>query len=546
MSAKTVAPEILRLLEAYQNESAHKKENKNVPTIQVNEVIGYLAFIYEKTRNVVQFSEEYVLRKNTIKRILKRKFIEVRDPYEMASGLLRELVRYRHLSNNSVPESKIAEVAAIIDRYQLAKDTMASQLSAEEAREIRKFLLNVTTSEIDDIIVHKDVDYAFVNFSYRVLNPVISLGTRTPADFKNVQVFMGCLQAFMKLDDEVLQYHLMGVIYPQWFQVTDQLPESFLSDIVQTKIAVDTHLDFDLRRKVVSTINRYLGYFVILRDALNTDREKFARLVEEPEPEIDDPFKKRPESLSDYLKRIIDMRYGIIRSKLVTRSIRAFIYILITKVIVALLIEIPADIFLEGAVNYFTFAVNMIFPLVLILIMAFAARTPGRDNTALLLRGVNDLIYSSTEFDSEIFAESKIVEVRKGGVANAVYMFFYLLLFFAIYGTIVYWLLRFDFNLISGSIFVLLVSVISYFGVILRQPSRQVRVVKHRENVLTFFLNLLSLPILRVGRFLSENVSKINVFVYILDVFIEAPFQILIEVVEDWVEYLRGKQEDIY
>ena len=176
--------------------------------------------------------------------------------------------------------------------------------------------------------------------------------------------------------------------------------------------------------------------------------------------------------------------------------------------------------------------------------MTLTVRMPRKDNTEKLLAGIRDLIY--TDSNSDVFAEEKVVEVKQNSVVNAIFMGFYALLSAAIYGLIVYWLIRFDFNIISGFIFLLLTSVISYFAVLIRQPVRQVRVVKDRENIFSFLINLLSLPILRVGRFLSENVSKINIFVYILDLLIEAPFQIIIEVFEEWVEYLRGKREEIY
>ena len=537
--------ELTHLLSVYEEETAKKKEKKSEPMIQVNEVIGYLAFIYEKTRNVVEFSEEHVLRKNTIRRILRRKLIETRDTNEVAAGLLRELVRYRHLENNAVPESRINDVARPITRYKAAREMIGNAgMSSEEARALRRFLIEVTVTEIDDMIVSKNIEYAFVNFGFNILNPMITLGGGVDENFKSVQVFMALLKSFVKLDDEMIVYHLMGVIFPDWFTLHDRLPGDIVQHLIKTKAAVDAHLQFPLRRKVLATVTKYSPYFNILRDSLLNDPKKFKELVENPDPEQSDPFKKRPESLHDYLGNIIENRYAHIRSRLLTRSIRAFIYVLITKVVIAFLVEVPADLFLQGHINFLTLGINIIFPLVLILLMTLTVRIPGKDNTEKLIAGIRDLIY--TDADSDVFAEEKVVEVKQNGLANAVFMGLYALLSAAIYGVIIYWLIRFEFNIVSGFIFLLLTSVMSYFAVLIRQPVKQIRVVKTRENIFSFLINLLSLPILQVGRFLSENVSKINVFVYILDLLIEAPFQILIQVFEEWVEYLRGKREEIY
>ena len=67
-----------------------------------------------------------------------------------------------------------------------------------------------------------------------------------------------------------------------------------------------------------------------------------------------------------------------------------------------------------------------------------------------------------------------------------------------------------------------------------------------KENPLVFLINLFTLPFLRVGHWMSEKFSKINVFVFILDFIIEAPFKIFLEVIEDWIAFLKEKREEIY
>jgi len=536
-------PEFQYLKGVYDQKQQAAPRDVSIPMIQVNEVIGYLAFIYEKTRNVVEFAESHVLRKNTIKRILKRKLLETRDPYEIAGGLLRELVRYRHLPNNEIPESKIGEVARVVIRYQMAKKQISGQLPLEQGREIRRFLLDVSITEIDDMVVPKEVDYAFVNYGYTILNPIVALEDQVGEDFKNVQVFIACLKTFMKLDDEMLKYHLMGVIYPQWFMYQEDLPDTFIPEILQAHASLDAHLNYNLRKKIANFVHRNAAYFTVLRDAFEHDQAKFLELLSSPAATQIDPFHAAPETLEGYLEKLIDKRNAEIRSQLVRRSIRAFIYILITKALISVFVEIPYDLLTESAINYMTLGINIAFPLVLILVMAVTIRIPGKDNTRKLIQGVYDLIYAN--MDSEAFAAEKIVEMKKGTVTNTISAVMYGLLFVLIYGGIIWGLLQLDFNIVSGAIFVLLVSVISYFAVLLRQPARSMRVLKDRENIFGVLLNVLSLPILKLGRILSENFSKINIFVYILDVLIEAPFQVLMEVFDNWFDYLRGKREEI-
>ena len=53
------------------------------------------------------------------------------------------------------------------------------------------------------------------------------------------------------------------------------------------------------------------------------------------------------------------------------------------------------------------------------------------------------------------------------------------------------------------------------------------------------------MPIVAVGKFLSGNISKINVFIFILDFIIETPFKVIVGIIEDWTKYLKERKEDL-
>lgn len=48
-----------------------------------------------------------------------------------------------------------------------------------------------------------------------------------------------------------------------------------------------------------------------------------------------------------------------------------------------------------------------------------------------------------------------------------------------------------------------------------------------------------------VGRWLSNNMSKVNIFVFIFDFIIEAPFKILVDIADDWTKYVREKRDNM-
>lgn len=53
------------------------------------------------------------------------------------------------------------------------------------------------------------------------------------------------------------------------------------------------------------------------------------------------------------------------------------------------------------------------------------------------------------------------------------------------------------------------------------------------------------MPVLSVGKVLSSGISKINIFGFVFDFFIEAPFKLIVEVVEEWVRFVRERREEI-
>ena len=44
---------------------------------------------------------------------------------------------------------------------------------------------------------------------------------------------------------------------------------------------------------------------------------------------------------------------------------------------------------------------------------------------------------------------------------------------------------------------------------------------------------------------MSEKFSKINVFIFVLDFVIEAPFKSFMKITEEWMDYVHEKKEEI-
>jgi hypothetical protein len=102
-----------------------------------------------------------------------------------------------------------------------------------------------------------------------------------------------------------------------------------------------------------------------------------------------------------------------------------------------------------------------------------------------------------------------------------------------------------NFNWVSIIIFLFFLAFVSFFSIIVTRGVKELMVAERKENLWTFLVDLFYMPIILVGRWLSNNFSKINIFIFIFDFIIEAPFKILVEIGEDWTKYVRERRDNM-
>src|SRR3989344_946857 len=123
--------------------------------ITVDQVVSHLAYIYEKLRNVIDFKEEKLLRKNALERVLKRRLGMGGTAENISLSLIKELIRAGYIENNTVPEIRIGEIRSIIDKYVRSDEAMINydlwMRSFPEWKEPTDELLEEFAGHIDEI-----------------------------------------------------------------------------------------------------------------------------------------------------------------------------------------------------------------------------------------------------------------------------------------------------------------------------------------------------------------------------------------------------------
>jgi len=152
-----------------------------------------------------------------------------------------------------------------------------------------------------------------------------------------------------------------------------------------------------------------------------------------------------------------------------------------------------------------------------------------------------------------MFQESKRKEpfrlksaAKRGAVLHAFFAVFYASAFLMSISAVVWLLDAIGFSWVSIVIFLFFLALVSFFGIRIKRIARELIVVEPKESIFGLILDFFYIPIVSFGKWLSENFSKVNVFVFVLDFIIEAPFKIFVEIAEEWTKYVRERKEGIY
>ncbi len=100
------------------------------------------------------------------------------------------------------------------------------------------------------------------------------------------------------------------------------------------------------------------------------------------------------------------------------------------------------------------------------------------------------------------------------------------------------------FNLLSGIIFFMFLSLVLLFGYRVRYTASELNVTGTREGIISHLFTNLTLPFINLGIWISEGLAKFNFLIVLLDFLIEVPFKRIIAVFEEWTAFIRERREE--
>ncbi|MDD5567139.1 MAG: hypothetical protein PHH01_02995 [Patescibacteria group bacterium] len=528
MSQEEQLTPIQKLIRAYQQPNFDFATSPGEPSIQVSRMASRMAFVYERVRNALEYQEVHLIRKNAIERIMKRRLITRIKPSALAQDLLYELIRGRYLPNGQVPEHKISEVAAILNKYFYLFNRLPLYLSGKEKRKTYKWLLGIAAVEIDHCLVSPHQIQALVDFMYNTIQQNVLLDKKIPELDRKIQIYLAVQRALLRSDQPILRYHLFRYYNQGWFTADRELVDNVAKNIRAIKDQVEHQVSHPIGDSLFRYLKKYTIYFHVIKDVVAEDPMT-------AEQRLKDQTALEASSIEACTKR-----YKLARDKLRRGAIRAIIYIFLTKMMLALILEVPYDLYLYSKLNLYGLGVNVIFHPFLLFLIALTVRIPAKENTEQVFKGIVSIL---TNGDAREVLIRRVFKRRK--ILTSIFSFIYSITFIVSFSALIYILNRFNFNPLSIALFILFLTLVSFFGIRTREEAKEYIVVARKESLFGFLIDLFSMPIVRAGRWLSIKAPKINVIIFVFDFIIEAPYKTIVNIFDELTKFIREKKEEL-
>lgn len=505
------------------------KVSEGEDVFRMHVMTSAVSFVYEKLRTFIDYNEEHLLRKNAIYRILKRRFIEPTKIQKIAENLIKELIGAGYLPNEKLPESMKVTVSEVLSKYHLLFNEIQERKGIQIALKYYKWMLNLAAIELEEVLSPAHDEKVYIRFLFEEAKKrIIIEDNDLTDDQKELYFYIAVHRSFVKSDRGMLNFLLLKLFYPKWFGDYMPLIPELAQHIDEISKELDEPIDHKLVRRLMKKLRRYSMMVRVLRATVEAKETDTARLNELP-------------YLEQRIKDLTLKYYKEVRTKLRTAVTQAIIYVFLTKMLLALLIEVPFDYLVYGQLHYFSIIVNVTFPSLMLIFIAITTASPTEKNTQAMVKGIVEML-SGTPVKHEYLKPLKKRSFFTRTVFNILYVVFFTLPFLAI----IYILRILDFSSLSIILFLAFLSIVSFFGTRIRSYSQDLIVIPKKETLGSEFVEFFSTPILRFGKWLSLNFSKVNIFAMFLDFIIETPLKLFLQVLEEWFGYFKERKDDVY
>ena len=510
---------LARLLEAaHAREAEAEAQRAKEGTVHIAETGGTLTAAYEQLRNAAEYAEEHLLLQRAIRRFYKRLFLLGDTKHIVNSGreLAIELTQAGYVDNDTLPESIVKQISSLAGTYYKSYIHFYDRKNVTR-QQAEDWTLAVLAVRIEWLIHNPAVTDAYVQFVHYYFmrhHQLAELFSVAPAEVET-SLYAAIHRALLKSDNATVRSSLL--------EVYDKQPGAE-KEFEAINRQIDALLLAPLTEKLYRYIDRKGAPLRVLRHMIESDDT------------LPHDLAKKDVFLSNFNAQV-DKDYQAIAGRINRGIVKSVIFLIITKFLVGIAIEVPYDYLVAGTIIWLPLLINLAFPPIYMVLLRMTLMLPGEANTRRLTERIEQVLYEPPAAQLE----------RKPSATFGVgYNVAYALVFMIVFGGVGYLLWSvFHFELLHLAIFFLFLSGASFLGFRLSRTIRELEAVGSDQNAITTVRDFLYMPFVVVGRYMSEKYAQVNIVALSLDMLIELPLKTILRLIRQWGDFIANKKDEL-
>lgn len=513
----------LQKIEAYEKDTLSRREKD---TIHVPTVGSTVSIAYEQLRNASEYAEEDLLEQRAIRRYLKRVLsFHVKVPTtNLADELVTEMTQAEYILNDYTTKADVRALSSHIKNYYNAYwDYAESEHSGAKRAAFQKWILDVLAVRCEQSLKSNIRRLMFAHFAFVYLQDKVNMKKlireheQISPDDLSIVLYIAIHRVILKSDNPTIRTALIDS-YKQDINNITQF-ESF-----------NNKLDDLFTAKTVAYVGRIIG-----KNGAAL-RFIYSGFYTEGAP-LDVKSLKTPDTLEHVLRRHIEHEYTVLDKRLDKGIIRSIIFLLITKSLIGIAVEVPYDVLLTGAILWTPLLINLFFPAVFIALTRLTLTIPNNRNTNALIKQITRMLFAEDLREYALRAPKNSSSIG----FNAVYAVSFMLVF----AGLSYILYSLDFNIVQGIIFFIFLSTASFLAFRLSRQIQELEVGNTSQGSVSLLRDIVYMPFIYVGQQISYRYSQANIVAAVLDILIELPLKTILRLVRQWMQFLNAKKDEL-
>lgn len=545
LRSHVLTPHLAHLATSYIDglESAKKASTP----IHVDEIASRIAKFYEMIRKVVDWKEDNVLRRSAIERALKRTLFpkltgvlqtKVADTYRLAYSITADLIRGGHLPNDEVSQENVLIVEISLKKYlyilEHAEFPNGELLPIKRNINFTTFIIELASCEIEEILTNPVKERSLLEAMTESMNSRIRIMPENAMtdEEKKTHVFIATCRTLFDLDDHFILYELIKFSYPAWSNPDSLMLGTYAKEIPKLWLESPKVLEHPVSRQLYTLCERTDAIFMLIGDIMDIYKDnpqQFAKVIEDKT------------SFTAHLTEAYDKRYVSLKSRLMRLAIFSTLSVFLSNWVTFFIVEVPMAAWFYEGFNVFTAIIDFVVPTSVMFALVSIIRPPTSQNRTIVMNAAYQFVYENEK--------KKLYDVylnrRSNPFFKLIMSFMYSIMMVGVLFGIgyVFYIARLP---ITSVIFDTFTIALTFFAAVLIRNKAKELSVDDRSSVWEFLLDMISVPIARVGSVLAAKWKEYNIIAILFTFLIETPMVVVFDFVENWSQYLKERKSELH